>query len=133
VEKLTLDYKLPCNDGKCYIVSIPKRFAKNFNLAKHVLRGIADTDGSVFVSDKPGAPNYPSIEITTVSKTLALQAREILLSAGFRVTNLHSNWSKLSTTETYKVCLYGKTNLKKWINEIGFSNPYKLQRAISAL
>lgn len=133
VEKLTNQFGLAFNESKCYSISIPLMFAGDYNSAKHILRGLVDTDGSVFVSDKPGYPNYPAIEITTVSKRLAWQVREILLRAGFRVTKLRSYLSKRSTVEAYKVCLYGKTNLKKWIKEIGFSNPYKLNRAISAL
>jgi hypothetical protein len=30
----------------------------------------------------------------------------------------------------YKVPLNGKENIKKWISEIGFSNPYKMKRAL---
>jgi len=133
VEKLTTEFALPFNNGKCYSVSIPQKFVGNFGKAKHILRGIADTDGSVFVSRKPGCPRYPAIEITTVSKALAVQIRDILFRASFRVTKIRSHMSKLSTTPCYKVCLYGKKNLHKWIAEIGFSNPYKLGRAVQAL
>jgi len=34
---------------------------------------------------------------------------------------------------TYKVPLNGRDNVRKWITEIGFSNPYKMDRAINAL
>ena len=132
VEKLTEEFALPFNDNKCYSVSIPENFARDFGKAKHILRGIADTDGSVFVSYKPGSPKYPAIEITTVSEKLSSQIKDILLKGGFRATR-HISHSKLETCDCYKVCLYGKANLKKWISEIGFSNPYKLGRAISAL
>ena len=61
VKRLTSFYGLPFNDGKCYRVSIPEFLIGNFKNLRHVIRGITDTDGSVFVSDKPGSPNYPSL------------------------------------------------------------------------
>jgi len=125
---------LPFNDAKCYAVSIPPRLSADFNISRHVIGGgIADTDGSVFTSDKKGSPNYPSIEITTVSRDLALQLHKILVAAGFRVANVRSYRSKLSTADCYKVGLYGKANLSKWVRDIGFGNPVKLEKALNAL
>ncbi|HLC92968.1 MAG TPA: LAGLIDADG family homing endonuclease [archaeon] len=133
VTKLTMDFGLAYNSDKCYSVEIPEFLLDDYSKVKHVIRGIADTDGSVFVSDKKGSPNYPSLEITTVCRPLADQLREILLCAGFRVTNIRKYWSKRSTTDCYKVCLYGRDNLRKWVSEIGFTNPYKEQIAKQAL
>lgn len=132
VERLTNVFSIPYNSGKCYSVSIPEDFLNDFSACKYIIRGIADTDGSVFVSDKPGSPNYPSLEITTVSETLAIQLRQLLLSNGFRVTNLRHHPSKRGVV-AYKVCLYGKANLVKWLAEIGFSNPVKLAKALNAI
>ena len=133
VERLVNEFSLPFNSGKCGKVSIPAQFVTDFESAKHIIRGIVDTDGSVFVSYKKGSPNYPSLEITTVSWTLATQLREILLSNGFRVANLRSYKSKLAKQLAYKVCLYGKKNLAMWIEKIGFSNPLKLEKALASL
>ena len=130
---LVKKFSLPFNSGKCYKVEIPENFSNDFSKTKHIIRGIADTDGSVFVSKKPGSPNYPSLEITTVSEKLALQIREILLCNGFNVANIRSYKSKLSNRLAYKVCLYGKSNLKKWVPEIGFSNTLKLGKALLAI
>ena len=55
------------------------------------------------------------------------------MKRGFRVANIWSFKSKMSKHRGYRFGLNGKTNLQKWINEIGFSNPYKLERAISYL
>jgi hypothetical protein len=79
------ELKLEHGQDKCENVIIPEPILKNWDLAKHTIRGIVDTDGSVFVSDKPGAPNYPSIEITTTSLNLALQLKSVLESRNFRV------------------------------------------------
>ena len=87
---------------------------------KHILRGIIDTDGSVFTSDKPGSPDYPSIEITTISKKLALQLFRILKGRRFRVTI--RNYKPKHGERTFKIGLNGYKMLEKWEREIGFSN-----------
>jgi len=123
--------RLPFGKGKCEKVRIPEIILKDWNLAKHVLRGIMDTDGTIFVSKKPGIEKYPTMEITTTSPVLANQLREILLQQGFRVGNIRESLSKLSVRVAYRVPLYGKENVRKWLDKIGFSNTYKLNRAIS--
>jgi DNA-binding transcriptional regulator WhiA len=128
------ELKLPFGEGKCEKVTIPKEIIDDWGLAKYAIRGIVDTDGSVFVAKKPGIDKYPSIEITTVSSKLALQLKNILEKQGFRVAKIWAYKSKFKKGRiTYKVPLNGKKNIIKWINEIGFSNPYKLQRAIESI
>ena len=133
VKRLTEKFKVPCNEGKCWKVVIPEMIAQDWNLAKFAIRGIADSDGSVFTAKKPGSPNYPSVEITTTSINLAEQIRRILLSRGFRVANIWKYKSKLAVRDAYKVPLNGKENLRKWMDEIGFSNPVKRDIAFKAL
>ena len=130
---LTENLGIPFGEGKCERVFIPKIIFDNWDLTKYAIRGIMDSDGSVFVSRKPGIEKYPSMEITTTSLRLANQLREILIEKGFRVANIRSALSKTSKRIAYRVCLHGKENIRKWINEIGFSNPYKLQRAIECI
>ena len=125
-------WELEYGEGKSKRVVIPKKLTKSeWKILKCVIRGIADTDGSVFYSKKPGVEKYPAIELTTISLGLAKQLREILLLNGFRVTKLRNYKSKLSQNLTYKVCLYGQENLKHWLDEIGFSNPVKRVKAIT--
>jgi len=122
--------KIPHGEGKCEFVIIPKIIYSDWNLAKHTIRGIVDTDGSIFVAKKPGVEKYPSIEITTTSIILAKQLREILLSRQFRVANIWKSKSKTSKRIAYRIPLNGKENIRKWIKDIGFSNSYKLGRAL---
>ena len=118
---------------KSWTVFIPQIVTKNWNIVKHTIRGIVDTDGSIFVAKKPRVLAYPSIEFDTSSKKLALQLREILLNQGFRVANIWTYQTKLGKRPMYKVPLNGIKNLEKWLDEIGFSNPYKLRRAQKCL
>lgn len=129
IDKLNLPY----GRGKGAKVKIPYRIAKDWLLAKHAIRGIADTDGSVFVSKKPRIEKYPCIEIGTTSEKLALQLKQILEKQGFRVNRIRRTKSKLSKLTTNRIILNGHTELKKWMDKIGFSNPYKFERASSYL
>ncbi len=108
--------------------TIPDVLINEGDLVKHTIRGIADTDGSIFVADKPGSPGYPSIEITTTSKTLAYSIKDVLVKRGFRVAKIWTYCSKRSKLTTYKVPLNGFENLMKWKEEIGFSNQYKSRK-----
>jgi len=73
------DLGIPFGEGKCEKVKIPKDILNNWNLLKHTIRGIMDTDGTVFVSKKPGIEKYPTMEITTTSPVLANQLKEALM------------------------------------------------------
>lgn len=128
-QELAFTYGIPIGKVKSATVKIPRHIYSFWGLSKHTIRGIADTDGSVFAVDKPGSPLYPSIEITTSSPVLAHQIRNILLSRGFKVANIWSYKSKKSVLTTYKIPLNGHANLAKWLEEIGFSNPTKRRKA----
>ena len=128
---LTDELNIVYGKEKSKNVTIPQEISINWNLVKHTLRGIVDTDGSVFAVKKPRIEKYPSIEITTISYELAKQIKEILEAQGFRVTKIWEFNQNMSENKCYRFGLNGKDSLKKWINEIGFSNPYKLERAIS--
>lgn len=127
------DLKIPHGKGKGQKVKIPEIIYKNIKLVKNTIRGIADTDGSVFVSKKPGIKKYPSIEITTTSIILANQLKDILEVMSFRVTLREGKRNKPVGLKPYRIGLYGRENLKKWMDKIGFSNPYKYNRAMNYL
>ena len=133
VGRLTNHFGIPANKGKGQRAIIPLQICANWGLAKNALKGLFDTDGSIFVSNKPGTPNYPSIELTTTSEALAWQVKNILLEQGFRVANIWPYCSKKSKLPAFKVPLNGWKNLNLWMKEIGFSNPYKAKRAMTAL
>ncbi len=127
--ELTEKYNLPIGQGKCVKVIIPEIIVKDLNLVKNTIRGIADTYGSVFGANKPGSPQYPSIEITTSSIILAEQLKTILTQQGFKMANIWKYKSKNSVVNSYKVPLNGYKNLDIWLEKIGFSNPTKLNKA----
>jgi len=96
---------------------------------KAVLRGIFDTDGSIFFSRKPGVDKYPCIEISTISCKLAEQLVELLSELGFR-PRIRTD---LRIHRVYIIALNGKNQARKWLADIGSSNPTKLARLAYAV
>lgn len=105
-------------EGKAQKVEIPKQILeKGWSYVKWTIRGIMDTDGTVFFSKKTyKLPIYPTLEIRTYSRKLACQLTESLCQNGFRA-RLRGNEKR-----GYHVALYGPKMLEKWVKEIGFSN-----------
>ncbi|MFH1452989.1 MAG: LAGLIDADG family homing endonuclease [Armatimonadota bacterium] len=111
-------------------IKIPPWIGNDTNHITSFLRGLIDTGGCVFISDKKGTSNYPCIELTTVCFNLAKLTKDFLVKLRFKVPKIRSYKYSHSKNNSYKVSLYGHKNLFKWINEIGFSNKYKFKRAI---
>jgi intein/homing endonuclease len=59
-------YKLKTN------IRIPPQIYQDSLNMRRFIRGLFDTDGSIFISNKNGALNYPCIELTTISKNLGI-------------------------------------------------------------
>ena len=123
VEFLINEIKLPYGK-KSEIITIPNKI-NNWNLIKPCIRGITDTDGSLFLSKKGNNLNYPSIEISTNSKFLAFQIKEFLKD---KLRIRLRKFSKIGLNDKYVVSVNGVEMVKKWIKEIGFSNKRKLMR-----
>lgn len=127
------ELKIPFGKEKSLNAKIPMQIKNDWSLLKCFIRGMIDTDGTVFVSKKPRIDKYPSIEFTTINKEMAEQLRKILEDKGFKVSKVWAFEQTMSCNLCYRFGLYGQNNLKKWVDEIGFSNPYKLERALSYL
>lgn len=124
VEFLIYDLKMPYCRGKCSKVKIPDIiYSQDWEILKYCIRGITDTDGSLFVSKKPGVDKYPCIEITTTSKRLSSQLKQILSKRyriGFR------EFRKKPYKRRYIFSINGVDMVNKWIEDIGFSNNRKI-------
>ncbi|MDE1868919.1 MAG: hypothetical protein KGH60_03070 [Candidatus Micrarchaeota archaeon] len=117
--------------GKAKHVAIPKRILKaGWRYSKYTLRGIMDTDGTVFFSKKTyKAAIYPTLEIGTISKGLSAQINGLLLEHGFRARARVFQRGRYNPE--YKTALYGYGMLKKWMDEIGFSNNRHINKLVS--
>ena len=100
----------------------PKICSLNFDKLRYVLRGIFDTDGCFYLGkNSKGIPSYPIISIHMGEPELIRQIQEILNNNGFTVAYDRNN---------NMIKLHGKSQLKKWLNEIGSSNPAKLNKMV---
>lgn len=95
----------------------------DWETVKYVLRGLFDTDGSLyFDKDKRYREPYPIFEISTYSEKMNSQLVEILRCQGFRVIK-HKQGVRMK----------GKDQLKRWFNEIKPANEkhiFKYQKFI---
>lgn len=113
---------------KSATVSIPDVFLVEEEVSRRVLRGIADTDGSVVWDRRASyrAP-YPRISFNIASPQLASQISQTLASLGFRPTS-RAHTRAVSGFRSYYVDIYGRLQTRKWMKEIGFSNPKNILR-----
>ena len=125
VEFLINELNLPYNKQKGQNIIIPKQIAQNPELLRYCLRGIVDTDGSLFLSKKSHRQDYPTIEISTTSKGLALQLKEVL-SNQFRIG--FRTYKPKGFLQIYRLSVNGEEMVDKWFNEIGFSNQKNIDR-----
>lgn len=114
--------------GKGERVNIPKSLLIDKKISGKLLRGVFDTDGTIFTSYKKGSPEYPCIELTTTSPCLAIQTKELLSEKGFRVAGIRKYNYKNSKLISHKVSLYGIKNILRWNNDIGFSHTQKNEK-----
>jgi len=93
---------------------IPKQFM-NLKLGKYVLRGYFDTDGCIVITNNNGT-NYPRLEMKIMPSPMRKQFQELLDIYTFKY-----GCYEIGNGEV-RVQMNGKKPLKKWKEEIGFSN-----------
>jgi len=96
-------------------------------LVPHFICGLADADFSVtFKKNRKGIACEPRIEYFTNNKVLAEFVRNNLQKLGFRLafedTFSHNKYKE------YRIRMYGKAMLNKWMELIGFQNPKHLRK-----
>ncbi|HLC85773.1 MAG TPA: LAGLIDADG family homing endonuclease [Candidatus Nanoarchaeia archaeon] len=111
--------KLPL--GKKLNIKIPKVFISNEKLMISVIRGIFDTDGTIYLEPKY-EKLYPRIEIGTISKSLGEQLFCLINKLDIRTTK-HIEIPGGNRHRVYKISVRGNEMLDKWMKEIDPHNP----------
>lgn len=84
-------------------LKIEDRFLDNWDLSKYIIRGLFDTDGCLaFDKDPRYKKPYPIIDITTYSKELKSQLKEILTKNGYSVIVYQKGIRLKGTSQTIK-------------------------------
>ncbi len=104
------------NINKTFTVTIPDKYL-NWRCSRHVIRGIFESDGSLYFSKSRNIIGYPRIEIKTSSLVLARQIKQILAQRNFKPQTRTSK-----SDHTTAIYLSGIVMLEKWYNEIGFGS-----------
>jgi len=110
------------NKNKTFNATIPRKYL-DWKYSKHVMRGLFETDGSLYFSKVNNISSYPRVEIKTSSKELANQIVDILKQKGFKP---HKRTNKGDST--IGIYVSGPIMLEKWIKEIGFGNIKSLSK-----
>lgn len=100
-------------------LTINEDISKDWNRLKFVIRGIFDTDGSIYLDKTPVGKPYPTISISMKAPILISQIRKMLLENGFKV-QLRKDKDEIK--------LKGYKQVNKWFNEIGSSNENHLKK-----
>ena len=107
-------------------VAIPEVFLTEKNLRLNCLRGLIETDGTIYLEPKNNSL-YPRIEFGTTSEPLAKQVSALLTASGFKFherKQVRSNgWLPI-----YRFYIRGKPNLEKWLGSVGINHPYLLEK-----
>jgi len=118
-------YENVCNKIKGENIFIPEIIRSNTSLRNDCIRGITDTDGSLFLANKGYRNDYPTIEISTTSKKLAIQIKTIL-SKNFRIG--FRKFKAQNYRMIYRISINGDKMVQKWVKLIGFSNTRNIKR-----
>lgn len=99
-------------------VGIPSWIFENIEFLKACLRGLIDTDGSVYRMSNRDS-NLIRMEFTNHNKTLLNDARAAFIKLGFNPSKIISN---------KKIFISRQSDIARYIREIGFSNNKHIER-----
>lgn len=126
VVKFLLEHGVPL--GTKNELLIPPWIKSDVECLKAFLRGLVDTDGSVYCSKQYTGNDQRHkvirIDIGTTSKKFITDIYFALKNIGFHPYLLKPQIKKKQNERTgYKIKISKKSDIEKWNNEIGFSNP----------
>jgi hypothetical protein len=112
-------------------MSIPHQILNSTNLFIPFLRGLFDTDGSIwFERRKKKIHYYPKIKIELKSKNIILQCLNKLRELEF---NVSASFDLIQTKKgkrfkTHRIVINGVKSLEKWWSLIGSKNPKNITK-----
>ncbi|MFH1376766.1 MAG: LAGLIDADG family homing endonuclease [Candidatus Woesearchaeota archaeon] len=126
-ELVEFKYKQGLPLGKKENINIPHWIKKNEQYQKACLRGIFDTDGTLYIEKKYNKP-YPRIQISSISQNLIKDIHEILVNLDFKVSLWKENFRNKNWKTRHVIALRGYKQVQKWMDEIGTNNPKNLEK-----
>ncbi len=108
---------LKTGNKKVNNVGIPKWIMSNKQFTVRCLRGLIDTDGSIYRMSNQDS-GLLRLQFTNASKKLLFDARKLFVKLGYSPNNVVGNSFRLSI----------QREIYRYIKEIGFGNPKHLKR-----
>ena len=120
-EHLINDVGITCKN-KTFEAVIPDKLL-DWKYSKHIIRGLFETDGSLYFLKVNGILAYPRVEIKTSSKVIAGQITKILEQKSFKPHTRTNN-----SDSTIGIYVSGPLMLERWVQEIGFGSNKSLSK-----
>ena len=99
---------------------------------KSFLKGLFDTDGSIYFeknySMRHSKHTKPKIKLGTSSEKMKNQVKDMCSNLGIRTMDKMPYKGKRDKNTKYELIIYRKSDVTRWIKEIGFSNPKHLTK-----
>jgi intein/homing endonuclease len=112
---------------KTFIVRMPEIIRKSNILSKnHFVRGVFDTDGTVYTKINKDIINYPTVQLESRSENLIKDIEETLILSCLKAKR--GTYIKRDKP-AFVVRVYGFEQLRMFMAHIGFSKPKKLKKA----
>lgn len=120
--------------GRKEQIGIPENIKCNKIFTKSFVKGLADTDFSLKLMNKPSKKSkyYPIIALRVKSKRLVIEVGEFLKEEGFNVNIIEDeiliDKRGYNSTISSSIILSGRQNLAKWMSKISFRNKSYLDK-----
>jgi len=113
--------------GKKIDIKIPEIFIEKEEFISSTIRGIFDTDGTIYLEPKYGK-FYPRIEIATISENLGYQLNNLIRKIGLRSTIYLELVKNPGWNDKYHINVRGEEMLNKWMQIINPHNPKHIKK-----
>ncbi len=116
------------SNGRKGQIGISQVIKNNKNFTREFVKGLADTDFSLKLMNKPSKKSkyYPIIALRVKSKKLVFEVGSFLKEEGFNVNIIEDeilvDKRGYNNTISSSIILSGRKNLAKWMFEISFRN-----------
>jgi len=118
---------LGLKSGSKINVQIPKWILRDKAYTRAFLRGLFDTDGSVYFQKNYSAKKSKHIahriSLGSTSKPLVEQVKQVLETLGFHPMTKKPYRGRRDKNTVYGLVIHRKADFQRWLTEIGFSSP----------
>ncbi len=114
---------------KSYSVFIPEKIMADKNLVLPCIRGIWDTDGSIYQRYSKQYKNHPKHYAILKSMQLQVNSKRLLEDVKEGLASFSINSNKITQNrKAFKLYITDQSEISKFLEVVGFRNPHHLNR-----